>query len=80
MCLAWDVPRWTHNYFVDSMLAGDLPSVRKKVVCQYVSFFQKLKTCPLREIRILARVVARDQTSVTCRNLEQIRQEFSLDP
>ena len=78
--LAWDVPRWTHNYFVDGMLAGDLHSVRKKVVCQYVSFFQKLKTCPQREIRILARVVARDQTSVTGRNLERLRQEFYLDP
>ena len=39
--LAWDVPRWTHNYLVDNFLGGDLPPVKKKLMCQYVNFFQK---------------------------------------
>ena len=46
--LAWDVPRWTHNYLVDNLLGGDLPPVKKKLMCQYVNFFQKLRKSPLR--------------------------------
>ena len=30
--LAWGVPRWTHNYFVDNVLSGSLSSVRKKIL------------------------------------------------
>ena len=78
--LAWDVPRWTHNYFVDNLLGGGLPPVRKKLLCQFVSFFQKMRTCPLREVRILARVVGRDGNSVTGHNLVQLEREFDMDP
>ena len=78
--LAWEVPRWTHNYFVDNLLSGDIPSLRKKLICQYVKFFQDLRTCPLREIRILVGIAARDCSSVTGINLEKIEEEFYLDP
>ena len=36
--LAWSIPRSSHNYFVDG-LADHLPSVRKKLICQYVNYF-----------------------------------------
>ena len=78
--LAWDVPRWTHNYFVDNLLGGDLPPVKKKLQCQYVNFFQKLRKSPLREVRILASVVGRDMESVTGKNLLMLEREFGLDP
>ena len=32
----------THNLFVE-MLSGDMPSVRKQILCQYVSFFKNLR-------------------------------------
>ena len=49
--LAWSLPRWTHNYFVDE-LAGKLPSVRKKIFGQYFRFFQKLLLSTSLEISI----------------------------
>ena len=70
----------THNLFVE-MLSGDLPSVRKQILCQYVSFFRKLMQSPLREVRILANLVGRDTNSVTGRNLSNLMEEFpTLDP
>ena len=65
---------------MDSLLAGELPSIRKKVMCQYVNFFQKLRVSPLREVRVLANVVGRDMGSVTGRNLLHLKDVFNLDP
>ena len=78
--LAWDIPRWTHNYLVDGLLAGDIPPVRQKILCQYVNFFGKLTSSPLREVRLLAKVVGKDMGSVTGQNLAHLREEFQLDP
>ena len=78
--LTWDIPRWSHNYLVDNLLAGNLPSTRKKLMCQYVNFFQKLLVSPLREVRVVARIVGRDNRSVTGINLMALKQEFNLDP
>ena len=78
--LTWDIPRWSHNYLVDNLLAGKLPSTRKKLMCQYVNFFQKLLVSPLREVRVVARIVGRDNRSVTGINLMALKQEFNLDP
>ena len=49
MKLAWDVPRWSHNYFVDHVLAPRVPPVRR--------FFRKMLIIERPEIRILANLV-----------------------
>ena len=78
--LAWDLPRSTHNYFVDNLLAGPLPSVRKKLLCQYVGFFQNLQHSACWEVRILARIAGTDGGSITGKNLRNIEDEFQLCP
>ena len=80
MKLAWDVPRWTHNYLVDNLLGGDLPPVKKKLMCHYVNFSQKLRRSPLREVIILASLGGRDRLSVTGKNLSMLEGEVGLDP
>jgi hypothetical protein len=77
--LAWGVPRWTHNHFVD-VLAGNLPSVRKKVFGQYIRFSQKLLSSNSPEITMLANIVGRNMGSVTGKNLYNLENEFGLDP
>ena len=77
--LAWSLPRWTHNYFVDE-LAGKLPSVRKKIFGQYVRFFQKLLLSTSPEISMMANIVGRDMGSVTGNNLHNLETEFGVDP
>ena len=78
--LAWDIPRMSHNYFVDT-LSGGLPNIRKQILCQYVNFFQKLRQSPLREVRILATMMGRDRNSVTGSNMANMMEEFpTLNP
>ena len=78
--LAWNLPRATHNYYVDNSLSGTLPSLRKKLLCQYVGFFRKLLHSASWEIRVLANTSSADGGSVTGRNLRNIQQEFNLCP
>ena len=78
--LAWGVPRWTHNYFVEHVLSCGIPSARQRVLGQYLGFFQKLIKSDSPEIRMLASLVGRDAGSVTGANLVNIEEEFGLDP
>ena len=78
--LAWGVPRWSHNYFVEHVLSCGIPSVRQKVLGQYLGFFKKLLVSESSEIRLLANVVGCDAGSVTGSNLINLEEEFGLDP
>ena len=40
--LIWDVPRSTHNFFVENGLSASMPHVRQQTLCQYLNFFKKL--------------------------------------
>ena len=77
--LAWGIPRSSHN-FVSDHLAGSLPSVKKKILCQYVSFFQNLSISSSREVRIVSGIVSNDIQSVTGKNLANIERLFQLNP
>ena len=78
--LVWNLPRSTHSYFVDNLLAEDFPSVRKKVLSQYVSFLQRLRRSVSTEVRILSYIAANDVRSTTGKNCYNMTQEFNLDP
>ena len=78
--LAWGIPRWSHNYLVEHVLSCRIPSVRQKVLGQYLGFFQKLIKSESPEIRLLANLVGRDAGAVTGQNLANIEHEFGLDP
>ena len=78
--IAWGVPRWSHNYFVEHVLSCGIPSVRQKLLGQDLGFFQKLLRSESPEIRLLANVVGRDVGSVTGSNLINLEEEFRLDP
>jgi hypothetical protein len=41
--LVWDLPRSTHNYFVEHHLAETFSSVRQSILAQYVGFIQRLE-------------------------------------
>ena len=68
--LVWNlpVPRSTHNYFVDHLLAKSVNSVRKKVLSQYVSFLQRLGNSVSTEVRLMSRIAAADIRSVSGKN------------
>ena len=77
--LAWGIPRSSHNYFVD-FLASPLPAVKKRLLCQYVTFLRNLSESKSREVRVLAKIVSSDIRSVTARNTQFLKSVFDLDP
>ena len=78
--LAWGVPRWTHNYFVEHILSAGIPHIRQQVLCQYLGFFKKLISSDSEEIRLVANIAGRDANSVMGTNLRKIEEEFGIDP
>ena len=78
--LAWGVPRWTHNYFVEHILSTGIPHIRQQVLCQYLGFCKKLLNSGSEEIRLVANIVGNDVNSVMGTNLRKIEEEFGIDP
>ena len=78
--LVWKLPRATHNYLVENLLAEGFPSVRKKILAQYVGFLRRLTTSISPEVRMMSCIVAQDIRSPTGRNCQNLKNEFDFDP
>ena len=78
--LVWSLPRSTHNYFVEHLLAQDFRSARQQIFSQYIGFLKRLRRSVSSEVRILSNIVAKDIRTVTGKNCFNLCQEFSLDP
>ena len=78
--LVWNLPRSTHNYFVDNLLAEDFPSVRQQILSQYVSFLRRLRRSVSAEVRIMSMIAAADIRSTTGKNCYNIAREFDSNP
>ena len=72
--LVFGVPRSTFTYLVEGFLAENQPSLRNQILSRYPGFYRKLLTSPSKEVRVLARMVAADPRSTTCRNLSYLRE------
>ena len=64
---------------VEGYFAKDRPSLRNQVLSRYPGFFRKLMSSPSKEVRMLARMVASDPRSTTCKNLRYLRERTGLD-
>jgi hypothetical protein len=49
-------------------------SLRNQILSRYPGFYRKLLSSPSKEVRVLARMVAADPRSTTCRNLSYLRE------
>ena len=78
--LAWDVPRATHKYFVDNLLAGGTPSLRSSILARYMKFFHSLRLSNSLAVRVVANLCSKDVRSATGSNLTNIAKEVKLDP
>ena len=77
--LAWQVPRATHTYFVDQMLACGMDSVRVDTMARYVKFVRSLITSPSMEVSVMCGVARNDIRTVTGSNLALLRRKTGLD-
>ena len=78
--LVYNVPRSTFTYLVDGHLAAGFTSLWKQTMFRYPTFFQSLLNSPSREVTLLARIVARDNGSVTHHNVAHIERMYSISP
>ena len=51
--ITWDVPRSTHRFLVDNLLAADFLTVKQQLLGRYVNFFHGLLKSLSPEVRIV---------------------------
>ena len=78
--VTWDVPRSTHTFLVDTLLAPEFLTVKQQLLGRYVNFTKKLFSSISPEVRIVASMVARCARATTGKNLMNIERETGLDP
>ena len=74
------MPRTTHTWVVDNLLSCKLASARERILANYVSFLNRLRSSASWEVHFLSETQTRDAGSVKGRNTINIRQEFGRDP
>ena len=78
--LTWDVPRSTHTYLVEDVLAKDFLTVKQQLVGRFIGFFRGLLKSQSPEVQIVANMVGRCALSTTGSNLLKINRETGHDP
>ena len=78
--LAWEVPRSTHTYMLDHLLAAGITTSRTEILSRYSGFFKNLRCSASAEVQLLALMVGRDLRTTTGRNLRFISEEANIDP
>ena len=78
--LCWDVPRGTHTYLVNNLLAVKLQPLRNQALSRYITFYRSLLSSPSKEVAVVARIVGRNSRTTTGLNLLNLRLETKLNP
>ena len=78
--LCWNIPRWSHNYFIDTNLAPHLWPLKSNLLSRFFSFFLSLLNSDSTEVQVVARLAARDLRSNVGSNLSLIKDISGLDP
>ena len=73
--LAFHVPRSTHTYLVENVLAPEFTPVKTELMARYLKFHQGLVNSNSFEIQALVHIIQQDVRSTTARNLELISSE-----
>ena len=76
----WGIPRASHTYFVNCLLAEKFVSTQGQIFSRYVKFAKGLRSSPSKEVALVANIVSRDMSSVTGRNLSLLRELTGLNP
>ena len=77
--LTYGVPRSTHTYLVENLLAKKFIPVRTELMSRFVQFYCSLLQSPSKEVQTMAIMVKNDARTTTARNLEFIQKESGLD-
>ena len=73
--LVHNVPRSTHTYLVENVLAAEFVSVKTELMSRYIKFHQQLIGSKSFEVKALANIVTQDVRSTTGRNIALVSRE-----
>ena len=77
--LCHNVPRSTHTYLVENVLASEFTPIRTEIMARYGKFYSSLKKSISTEVQFMSRIVMTDVRSTTSRNLTVIRRETGIN-
>ena len=63
--LTWNVPRATHSFLVDNLLAANFYTVKQQLLSRFVNFLKMLMKSTSPEVTTVANMVARCARSTT---------------
>ena len=78
--LSWKVSRECRNYILEQVLAPHCPPVMQILLARFHTFFLSLLESPSSEVRIIARLAARDLRTSLGSNLRLLKEKSGLDP
>jgi hypothetical protein len=78
--LCWDVPRGTHTYLVNNLLAVKFQPLRNQALSRYITFYRYLLSSPSKEVAVVARIIGKNASTTTGLNLLNLRLETKLNP
>ena len=78
--LAWNVPRATRTFLVQSLLNSGLSSARVDIMARYGSFLRNLSLSPCYEVSVMVNLAARDIRSITGSNMRLLVESTGLNP
>ena len=73
--LTHSVPRSTHTYLVDHVLASGFLPIKTELMARYGNFYNSLCSSKSSEVRFMSSFVVKDIRSTTAKNLATIRRE-----
>ena len=77
---AWKVPRSTHTFIVDNLLAANLFSAKQQLAGRYVNYVHGLLNSKSPEVKTVVNMVGRCARSNTGKNLMNLERETGIDP
>ena len=78
--LAWDVPRHSRTFLVQTVLVPEDSSMRASLLCRSVVFFHGLLNSQSKKVVVVALLAARDLQSSLGSKLALVREEGKLNP
>ena len=73
--LAFDVPRSTHVYLVQNVLADEFLPIETELMARYVKFYESLTNSQSFEVKVLSQIAVQDKRSTTSRNISLIEKK-----
>ena len=77
--LTFNVPRSTHTYLVENLLASEFIPIKTELMARYGNFFISLTKSKSFEVQFLADIVCQDIRTTTAKNLALVRSESGID-